>query len=336
MNLHADPRASHRHPPVAIHPLGETPLDEDDDKLVTYDVEAEDEEEEFDPESMDLLTHLHILSLRKQIRISCHPRHPSNATHISALPLEVLQYILRWVVSSDLDLRSLEMCARVCRGFYMSCRDQELWRSACMRVWGVKCGGLTTNYCSWRDMFIRRPRLHFGGCYISKTTYIRHGENSFQDQFYRPWHLVEYYRYLRFFADGRVLMLTTPEEPVSCVGLLRRRSPPARKPPIFTGYYRILDTIVSIVVSPNDRSLKHSKSNSNCSPSNTFHLELEIVSRKKALHGQLVWRGYSVFTQRNGVEIDSPFELIHNRFPPFYYSRVKSYTSESTQPLYYS
>lgn len=46
-------------------------------------------------------------------------------------------------------------------------------------------------------MFIERARLHFNGCYISKTTYIRHGENSFQDQFYRPWHIVEYYRYLR-------------------------------------------------------------------------------------------------------------------------------------------
>lgn len=63
-------------------------------------------------------------------------------------------------------------------------------------VWGVNCGGLTT-YESWRKMFIERPRLHFNGCYISKTTYVRNGENSFQDQFYRPWHVVEYYRYLR-------------------------------------------------------------------------------------------------------------------------------------------
>jgi F-box protein 9 len=63
-------------------------------------------------------------------------------------------------------------------------------------VWGVNCGVLTP-YESWRKMFIERPRLQFNGCYISKTTYVRNGENSFQDQFYRPWHVVEYYRYLR-------------------------------------------------------------------------------------------------------------------------------------------
>ena len=39
------------------------------------------------------------------------------------------------------------------------------------------------------------------GVYISRTTYIRQGEQSL-DTFYSPWHLVEYYRYIRFFPDG--------------------------------------------------------------------------------------------------------------------------------------
>lgn len=54
-------------------------------------------------------------------------------THISALPTEILLYILRWVVSSDLDLRSLEMFGQTCRGFYLCARDQEIWRSSCER-----------------------------------------------------------------------------------------------------------------------------------------------------------------------------------------------------------
>lgn len=66
------------------------------------------------------------------------------------------------------------------------------------RVWGVNCGTYAPNYQSWRDMYIQRPRLRYNGCYISKTSYIRDGENSFQDRFYRPWHLVEYFRYLRY------------------------------------------------------------------------------------------------------------------------------------------
>lgn len=77
------------------------------------------------------------------------------------------------------------------------------------RVWGVNCGGLS-NFESWRQMYIERPHIHFHGCYISKTTYIRHGENSFQDQFYRPWHLVEYFRYLRlvFYLTFHLVLCT--------------------------------------------------------------------------------------------------------------------------------
>ncbi|KAK2113872.1 F-box only protein 9 [Saguinus oedipus] len=72
-------------------------------------------------------------------------------------------------------------------------------------------------------MFLERPRVRFDGVYISKTTYIRQGEQSL-DGFYRAWHQVEYYRYIRFFPDGHVMMLTTPEEPQSIVPRLRTRN----------------------------------------------------------------------------------------------------------------
>lgn len=61
------------------------------------------------------------------------------------------------------------------------------------------------------------------GVYISKATYARAGEQSL-DNFYRPWHLVEYYRYLRFFSNGTVLFLTTPNEPLITVSKLKSRS----------------------------------------------------------------------------------------------------------------
>lgn len=95
-------------------------------------------------------------------------------------------------------------------------------------------------------MFIERARLHFNGCYISKTTYIRHGENSFQDQYYRPWHLVAYYRYLRFFPEGLVLMLTTPDEPAQCVGLMKQRT--IKNQSVLEGHYRLKDDRIIIVV----------------------------------------------------------------------------------------
>ena len=56
--------------------------------------------------------------------------------HISSLPFEVLIAILKWVVSSDLDLRSLELCSQVCRGFYLAARSNDIWKPVCLRTWG--------------------------------------------------------------------------------------------------------------------------------------------------------------------------------------------------------
>jgi hypothetical protein len=38
---------------------------------------------------------------------------------------------------------------------------------------------------------------------------------------YAPWHLVEYYRYLRFFSNGTVIFFTSAEEPKSAVTKLK-------------------------------------------------------------------------------------------------------------------
>lgn len=53
--------------------------------------------------------------------------------HFSDLPPEIVMRILRWVVSAQLDMRSLEQCAAVCKGFYVYARDEELWRLACVK-----------------------------------------------------------------------------------------------------------------------------------------------------------------------------------------------------------
>ncbi|XP_044262113.1 F-box only protein 9 [Tribolium madens] len=267
----------------------------------------------------------------------CVPKIEQKTTHISVLPMEMLLNILRWVVSSDLDLRSLEMFSLVCRGFYLCARDPELWRLACLRVWGLNCGNSPYNYLSWRHMFIERTRLHFNGCYIGKTTYIRHGENSFQDQFYRPWHLVSYYRYLRFFPEGVVLVLTSSEEPAQCVSQMKSRN---ARSPILRGYYLLKDDKVTLVVQRQEnkhvQAYKKKRRGGDLreTAEQTFHMELQIKSTNKKRHVQLVWTHYSVFTRTlKGDESTCNFDLLGNRFPPFWFSRVKSYTSESDSPL---
>lgn len=101
-------------------------------------------------------------------------------------------------------------------------------------MWGINTGDLTV-YPSWREMFLYRHRVHFNGCYISKASYLRYGENSFQDQFYRPVQVIEYYRYIRLFSDGCILMMTTADEPAQTVGKLKYKNP---RNEVMKGHYR--------------------------------------------------------------------------------------------------
>lgn len=56
-----------------------------------------------------------------------------NSLHLLSLPIDVLVYILRWVVSTNLDLRSLEQCSSVCKAFYLCSRQTQIWRLACQK-----------------------------------------------------------------------------------------------------------------------------------------------------------------------------------------------------------
>lgn len=211
----------------------------------------------------------------------CFPLVEQSAMHISALPMEIVLYILRWVVSSELDLRSLEMFSEVCRGFYVAARDAEIWRLACVRVWGgrsANCGTFEPKYRSWREMYVQRPRLRYNGCYISKTTYMRHGENSFQDQFYRPWHLVEYFRYLRFFPDGRVLMLTSSDEVQSCVNSLKNPTP--KNPSVLVGRHVYDNNDNWVILTLRKQEAKGNNNNNNSNNNN--HGQVAVCSQLAA------------------------------------------------------
>lgn len=300
--------------------------------------EQENSDDE-DDDNSDLFFKLSKIVSRNQ-RV-CSPRFEQNTTHISALPMEIVLYILRWVVSSELDLRSLEMFSRVCRGFYISARDAEIWRLACVRVWGVNCGKFEPQYLSWRDMYLQRPRLRYNGCYISKTTYLRHGENSFQDEFYRPWHLVEYFRYLRFFPEGRALMLTSTDDAQLCVNSLKSRTP--RNPTILIGHYRLRDNLVTLILKKQELKTNNNNNNNQYrrkrreflhdSGEQTFHAEFEIQNHHKKVNSQLTWLTYIIYTKyKNGEEVQTRLNL-GMRYPPFRFSRVKSYTQESETPL---
>ncbi|KAJ3610646.1 hypothetical protein NHX12_022738 [Muraenolepis orangiensis] len=260
--------------------------------------------------------------------------------HIAALPPEVLMYIFRWVVSSDLDMRTLEQLSLVCRGFYICARDSDLWRSACLRVWGRTT---LAPFKSWREMFLERPRVRFDGVYISKVSYIRQGEASL-DGFYRAWHHVAYYRYLRFFSDGKVLMLTTPEDLMTVVPHLRNRN--TRVESVMLGYFRLSQetdnqTKVFVVVSKKKEEGAEGQRTRFCrrnpaSPEaeHSFHVGLQMPSGGRQCFNKLTWIHHSchITYKPTGETVVTAFDL-DNMYTPFFFARVKSYTAFSECPL---
>ena len=84
---------------------------------------------------------------------------------------------------------------------------------------------LSSTYPTYRHMFQNRPRLRFNGCYISTVNYIRPGGNTAsQVSWNTPVHIVTYYRYLRFFRDGRCASLLTTSEPGDVVHHLTKEN----------------------------------------------------------------------------------------------------------------
>ncbi|KAI9846890.1 MAG: hypothetical protein M1837_003502 [Sclerophora amabilis] len=76
----------------------------------------------------------------------------------------------------------------------------------------------TGGHPTYQHLFRHRPRLRFGGCYISTVNYVRPGASSpTQISWNTPVHIVTYYRYLRFFRDGTCLSLLSTAEPADVV-----------------------------------------------------------------------------------------------------------------------
>uniref|UniRef100_A0A5S6QY22 1-acyl-sn-glycerol-3-phosphate acyltransferase n=1 Tax=Trichuris muris TaxID=70415 RepID=A0A5S6QY22_TRIMR len=217
----------------------------------------------------------------------CEAEETQEGTHMSILPPELILQVFRWVVSSDLDVQQLEQLSLVCRGFYILTRRHELWRSMCNRVWGEQLGSWTP-FSSWRDMFINRCRPSFSGLYVSKISYPRMGENSFNTPLYRPWHKVVYFRCLRFFADGTATMMTSADSPQVIVQCLNTKKP--KCPVAMVGEYVMEGTDVvnvSFMRSLMEKGVRERNHLQNVVTHRQFSLKLRVMSADNLKHSVL-------------------------------------------------
>ncbi|GAB1606584.1 F-box only protein 9-like [Argonauta hians] len=282
-----------------------------------------------------------LLSLLGRLHTSenliCSPATEQRAPHISSLPVEVVMYIFKWVISSDLDVRSLEQLSQVCRGFYVCARDEELWKLICTRMYnGVHCKNCK-KYGSWRQMFYQRPHLRYNGCYISKCSYIRQGEKG-MDYFYQPWNLVEYCRFARFYQNGDIVMMSSPDEPAVCITRLNTKYKSAS---ILSGYYSISGSTITAYLTRtktadySNRRNRRNRQNENEEPEMTFNVEFGLQPAGRRKFAKLIWRHYSLHTyhRSSNQETVTEFDLNEQNYPPLYFSRVKSYSTGAVKPL---
>ncbi|WAR16518.1 FBX9-like protein [Mya arenaria] len=165
---------------------------------------------------------------------------------------------------------------RVCRGFYLCARDEELWKLACVKTWGGNLGKVK-RFGSYRNMYLERPHLQFVGCYISKMSYLRQGEKSL-DGFYSPWHQIEYYRYIRFFSEGRMFMVSTAEDPYVTLPQMKYKT--SRLPGMMKGVTGVLKR-VQAPDSTIGYKYKRNKNQKSNEIQYTYYVELEIQSSGK-------------------------------------------------------
>lgn len=139
-------------------------------------------------------------------------RHVAPGRHISALPREVLLKILVDAVLPLGDLQTLGRVACVCRYFYLLVRDAHLWQRCAVALQIASQANGPQPYPSWRELCLLKPRVLAHGIYISRVSYTRPGEQG-MDEHYRPFHVVQYFRCLRFFPGGKAMHVMSSEQP---------------------------------------------------------------------------------------------------------------------------
>jgi F-box protein 9 len=180
-------------------------------------------------------------------------------------------------------------------------------------------------------MYINRPHLYFHGVYISKISYVRRGEHSL-DGYYKPYHTVIYYRYLRFFPDGVVMYQTSPDNPGNVVARLCHKH---SSESVLLGEYSLDGDMLTVdVLGYQSRLVPHrhrGREKREITHEQRFHMELIVKrSKKSRIFNQLIWQEHychSLHRPTGSMQI-SHFSIDY-KYPPFFFSRVKSYTSNS-------
>eukprot|EP00041_Stephanoeca_diplocostata_P010646 m.169426 g.169426 ORF g.169426 m.169426 type:complete len:529 (+) comp18243_c0_seq6:277-1863(+) len=254
-------------------------------------------------------------------------------TRIGDLPHEILIRILCMSLEHHHDVARLVRLREVCRRFYITCHMEDLWHDAANILWPQRCDATgrghiehriasgpndTLPWTSWQMMCVQRPRVLFHGVYISQTKYRRTGERTWETM-YTPQHSVVFYRYLRFFMDGTLIALTTPEAPVIAVPKLKHPNTlDKHQGQLYTGRYSIEgDRLRYVAQKPMEGDKRAQRALIQVSVS------LRIENRRRSYSTRLSWEHAFNEVLRDG-EDPTQYVLSLDEMMPFVFSRIRS------------
>lgn len=300
---------------------------------------------EEDGESADIQELTCEPSKEREQRIAANILHNANNSEILQLPPEILCYILRWMISGGLDFNSISVWSLVCQKFYAVTKDPLLWHAACRRIWGSEI--TMKPYNSWQSQFLNRPHLHFNGVYISRTSYIRYSDIS-SSMCNRPYYIVEYFRMLRFYPNGEVIMLTTPTDPREMIQSFDLKT---ERQGLRVGIFKLDEEVkgksrkafVTAELKPQQRYNVHQRrsgqSNRGQNPDNKidyeYFFELELISTSSSkIFNKLNWIHHSCCTRHLNLGTENlDIYDISRQYPSLYFNRIRSFNEDIDCPL---
>lgn len=158
-----------------------------------------------------------------------------------------------------------------------------------------------------REMIKNRPFVKFQGIYISVVNYMRYGANAEgSSSLLSPVQMITYYRYFRFYEDGRCLRLLTTDEPSKVVSHFSIETKPRGSAICFWKLEFDYNFGQLIVTRNTDKY--------------DFIEELQIRNQGRKVHHRLKWLRSSAIAEDGSVS-----ECSLRNEKPFFFSRVKSY-----------
>lgn len=160
---------------------------------------------------------------------SCEPTEEDDANprfDFWKLPTEVVHKIL-----SALQAEQLSTLAQVSRDWRSYVYEPRHWKSLAIGAWPFESFRSLEQrlykYGTWRKMVQLRPRVRTQGIYIVRTQFAKCSTRVMAAEPVAPVFLVTYHRLFRFFSDGTVVSLTTPEPLDVAYQRLKKRWKPA-------------------------------------------------------------------------------------------------------------